>query len=428
MRKLHFLSFFLLLFFNVTSTYAGHILNYKLVERITIAQLEQKWKSHGLPQFIAPIRNEIDVYDIDYTTKWHDGSEIKASGLYLVPVNVKEPMAQLIYHHGTSVKKERSGMFFNGEEMLCFFYAADAYSVIMPDYIGLGRGEKRHLYQHADSEGQAAIDMLAAVNELNETLKLKTSGQLFLTGYSQGGHSTLATHKKIEAEYQGTYKVTASAPMSGAYDMCGAQSTVMFQPYTQPHYLPYLVDSYQEAYKLFSGEVYQMYKPKYQALIKRLYNGKYQHYQINDSLPSIPIEMFSDSLTKEFKTNPNFPFKVRLQENGMCEWKPIAPVLMSYSLKDEEVFYQNSLVAYKGMKKMGAKHVRKLQVSTKFSHANTAGFATLQSKLYFDSFRKGSKNGNLGSVWKRCVIRIAKWATPEKNLKRRMKHLAEKKI
>lgn len=428
MKKLLF-CLFLLIFFAISNSYAGRILNYKLVERITIEQLKKKWKHHHLPEFAAPIRNEIDVYDIDYLTKWHDGSEIKASGLYLVPVGVNKPMPQLIYHHGTSVKKERSGFFFNGEETLCFFYAVDAYAVIMPDYIGLGRGEKRHLYQHADSEGQAAIDMLAAVNELNETIKVQSSGQLFLTGYSQGGHSTLATQKKIEAEYQGTYKVTASAPMSGAYDMCGAQSIVMWQPYTQPHYLPYLLDSYQEVYKMYSGDIYTtMYSPKYRDVIKRLYSGKYQHFQINDSLPKVPINMMSDSLVKEYKTNPKFPFKLRLEENGMCCWKPIAPILMSYSTKDEEVFYQNAIVAYKGMKKMGAKNVRKLKVSTKFSHAGTAGFATLQSKMYFDSFRKGSKKGRLGPIWKRSVIRVAKWLTPEKGLKRRKAHLEAKKI
>lgn len=427
MKKLLFFSC-LLYFFTISHSYAGRIVNYKLVERLTFEQLKKKWKDHHLPEFIAPINYEIDVYDIDYLTKWHDGSEIKASGLYLVPVNVGKAMPQLIYHHGTSVKKERGGMFFNGEETLCFFYAVDGYAVIMPDYIGLGRGEKRHLYQHADSEGQAAIDMLSAINELNEIIKVQSSGQLFLTGYSQGGHSTLATQRKIEAEYQGVYKVTASAPMSGAYDMCGAQSVVMWQPYTQPHYLPYLLESYQEAYNMFNGDFYDMYSPKYREVIRRLYSGKYQHFQINDSLPKVPINMVSDSLVKEFKTNPNFPFKLRLEENGMCHWKPIAPILMSYSTKDEEVFYQNTIVAYKGMREMGAKNVRKLQVSNKFGHGNTAGFATLQSKLYFDSFRKGSKKGNLGSIWKRSVIRIAKWATPEESLKRKKQRLADKKI
>lgn len=389
-------------------------------------ELKNIWKQHHLPEFIAPIKNAIDVYDIDYASKWHDGSVIKASGLYLVPVS-SNAVPQLIYHHGTSVQKQRAGMFFNGEETLCFFYAADGYSVIMPDYIGLGRGEKRHLYQHADSEGQSSIDFLVAVNELNTILKVQTSGQLFLTGYSQGGHATLATQRKIEAEYADKYKITASAPMSGAYDMSGVQSVTMFQPYSEPHYLPYLMESYQEAYKIFSGDFSLVYKKSWREKLKRLYSGRYNHSQINDSLPKIPCAMIEDSLVNEFRSNPTFPFKIRLMENDLCKWKPKAPVLMSYSTKDEEVSYKNALVAYQEMRKLGAKNVRKLKVSTKFGHGNTAGFATLQSKLFFDSFRKGSKKGNLGSPFKRSIIRIAKWITPEKKINITRKKLAAKK-
>ncbi|HNI46205.1 MAG TPA: hypothetical protein PK230_15985, partial [Chitinophagales bacterium] len=84
MKKLLFFSC-LLYFFTISHSYAGRIVNYKLVERLTFEQLKKKWKDHHLPEFIAPINYEIDVYDIDYLTKWHDGSEIKASGLYLVP-------------------------------------------------------------------------------------------------------------------------------------------------------------------------------------------------------------------------------------------------------------------------------------------------------------------------------------------------------
>lgn len=412
---------------SISCSFADHLIAYKLVKRISIEELKAIWEKHHIPQFITPIKNAIDVYDIDYATEWHDNSVIKASGLYFVPV-LTTPVAQLIYHHGTSVKKERTGMFFNGEETLCFFYAADGYSVIMPDYIGLGRGEKRHLYQHADSEGQSSIDFLAAVNELNTTLKVQTSGQLFLTGYSQGGHATLATQRKIEAEYADTYKITASAPMSGAYDMSGVQSVTMFRPYSEPHYLPYLLESYQEVYKIYPSDFYQIYKEAYREKIKRLYSGKYQHFEINDSLPTIPCDMIEDAVLQAFKTNANFPFKVRLKENDLCKWQPKAPVLMSYSTKDEEVSYKNALVAYQEMRKLGAKNIRKLKVSNKFGHGNTAGFATLQSKLFFDSFRKGSEKGKLGSPFKRSIIRIAKWITPEKKIKAKRKHLAEKKM
>ncbi|MFN0201037.1 MAG: hypothetical protein ACKVTZ_05925, partial [Bacteroidia bacterium] len=93
---------------------------------------------------------------------------------------------------------------------------------------------------------------------------------------------------------------------------------------------------------------------------------------------------------------------------------------------DEEVNYKNSLIAHEAMTKKGAKHVRKLEVSQKFSHANCAGFATIHTKMYFDSFRKGSKYGRKGPLWKRFALRMAKWKTKETSLKRKQEQLAKK--
>jgi hypothetical protein len=42
------------------------------------------------------------------------------------------------------------------------------------------------------------------------------------------------------------FKVTATSPMSGAYDMTGEQEKYMFQKYPKPFYLPYLLTSYQD--------------------------------------------------------------------------------------------------------------------------------------------------------------------------------------
>lgn len=423
----------LLLLFAVNLGFATNtkLIGYKLLKHWTVEDLKKKWASHSDKlEILVPIQNEIDVYDVDYWTKWHDGSAIRASGLYIVPVNPKQTPAQLIYHHGTSVKKERGGVYFNGEETLCYFFAVDAYCVVMPDYIGLGRGEKRHLYQHAQSESQAAIDMLEATNEINEQLKVKTSGQLFLTGYSQGGHSAMATHKRLQEDFKGKYLVTASGPMSGAYDMTGAQVKYMFEPYTQPHYLPYLIYSYQEAYNIFpSPDINKaIFRPPYDTIIPAAFDGRLQHHQINDILPKVPKDIFKDSLVEEFKHNPEFAFRKRLGENSNYDWKPETPVQMCFCKSDEEVSYKNAIVAYKKMRENGAKRVKKFNVSNRFSHGHCAGFSAIHTKMYFDSFRKGSKNGRKGPLGKRIVLAIAKTMEKETSLKKRREHLMAKKI
>ncbi len=48
-------------------------------------------------------------------------------------------------------------------------FATDGYGVLAPDYIGLGHGEKKHLYCHADSEAEAGIDFMNIIDGFNKT-------------------------------------------------------------------------------------------------------------------------------------------------------------------------------------------------------------------------------------------------------------------
>ena len=44
----------------------------------------------------------------------------------------------------------------------------------------------------------------------------------FLTGYSQGGHVTMAAHRELETFHTNEFTVTACAPCAGPYDLGGA--------------------------------------------------------------------------------------------------------------------------------------------------------------------------------------------------------------
>ena len=164
MRILPFSIFFFssfLLFAQATKT--TNLVSYQLVETYTKEMLKQKWKEQGVPEAVAPVRYSIDVYEIIYRTKWHDGSTVKASGLYFVPTDStkEEAMPMVCYHHGTQIKKERK-VRLGGEQAICVGFAADGYLVARPDYIGLGKGERKHLYHHVPTQSGASMDMLRA--------------------------------------------------------------------------------------------------------------------------------------------------------------------------------------------------------------------------------------------------------------------------
>ncbi|CAA6826603.1 MAG: Unknown protein [uncultured Aureispira sp.] len=420
MRIVLFLSFLCtpyLLLAQVSKT--THLIRYELVETYTKETLQQKWKEQGVPEAVAPVRYSIDVYEIIYKTKWHDGSTIKASGLYFVPTDstTNEPMPMVCYHHGTQIKKERK-VRLGGEQAICVGFAADGYLVARPDYIGLGKGEGRHLYHHVPTQSGASMDLLRAIKELNPRINVAQNDLLFATGYSQGGHVTMGFHKTIQEEYSEEFKITASAPMSGAYDLAGVQEETMFKEYSHPGYLPYLFFSFQEVYG-FYDTISEILKAPYDTILPSLYEGKHSMNYINRLIPSVPIEVMRPEVVAEYLANDDFPFKKALKENSVHDWQPEQPMLLCYCQADEQVTYKNALIAYDKMKENGSDLVRIKHVNKHLGHEDCAMFAVMHTKMFFDSFRKGSKKGNAGPLGKRFLIGIGKASVAKKAKKRR---------
>ncbi|MDC0249251.1 hypothetical protein OAK24_00045 [Flavobacteriales bacterium] len=388
-------------------TYAQELISYSEIHHYTQNELEDIWKENKINKWIVPISNGFKLFEVIYTTSWHDGSAIKASGLYFMPDNFSEKeLPQMIYHHGTRTLKKTT-LHLKSENAISAGFAADGYLVIMPDYIGLGKGDKFHLYQNSKSEATASIDMLLAIQDLNNELSIKTNKQLFLTGYSQGGHACMATHKTLEEKYADQFTITASSPMSGSYDMSGVQATVMVKPYPEPVYLPYLLIGINEVYKI-TDSYSKLFRAPYDSLIPILYNGEYKLNEINKFLPEIPADVVHPALLKEYENNPDFKFNAALKENDLLDWKTTIPTQLCYCNADKIVLYENAIVAHKKMKENGSKTIKLRKSAKKLGHVNCALFTSIYTKMWFDSFRKGSKKGRKGPWIKRFLLYLQK--------------------
>ena len=383
------------------------LLSYTIWKSVTKDELQKKMKENHVPKSLLNPKYDVDIYDITYKTCWVDSSCIMASGLVFVPKGYNKPMAEVVYHHGTRVQKGRENKI-DGESYLCLGLSVDGYLVLKPDYIGLGHGDKFHLYQQNKSLGQASADMIYAVRELNDSLNLKLNSQLFLTGYSEGGYAAVAANKFIQ-ESCPDLKVTATSGNSGAYDMAGVQSQVMFQKYGHPHYLPFLLRGLNEVYHMVPN-INTIYKSPYDTLIPQVFDGKHTFKEIDAYMPEIPKDMVRDSFVNLFVTDTNFILRKALVDNSLCNWKPANPIQLCYCDKDEQVSYKNSFVAQHGMKDLGAKHITLREGGKKYGHNKCALFASMYSKLYFDSFRNGSKYGRKGNVNKRFLLALARLA------------------
>jgi hypothetical protein len=385
---------------------AQYLVSYELKYTYTQDSLNHFWKKTHIPQMIVPVRNAVDVYEVVYKGLWLDSTFIIAKGSLYIPRTTK-PAAEMVYDHGTRIRLNQQYGIEDFEQIVCIMHAADNYISIFPFYYGFGGGEKEHVYQDAWTEAMATIYMIKACREIYPKIGRSTSGQLFLTGYSQGGHAAMATHKMLESGAFDEIKLTASSPMSGAYDMTGEQTKTMFRNYTQPHYLPYLIVSYQYAYNIWKGDVYDVFKEPYRSRMRQVFaQPRDKDFgDVNAMLPKIPGEMIVDSLLDKFVNDTTFPFTCKLKENCLCNWVPKAPVQLCACYGDDEVMVQNTEVAYAAMRaKTDVVHRR---VFGKYlSHNPCAPFAILSSKFFFDNFRKGKKHPERFSAGKKMVLAI----------------------
>ncbi len=402
----------------VTPSDGPYLLSYKLIKSHTKSSINDMWKSKKVPKIAMPVKEAVDIYEITYRVKWIDSTWRQASGIYFAPKTTKA-VPYMMFGHGTQIQKNREISDKDAQQFICLSFATDGYAAMYPDYYGIGKGEGNHLYQHAWSEAMSFIYMLYAVDELNKQINLQSNGQLFITGYSQGGHAAMAAHKYIEELNDPRFQVTASSPMSGAYDMTGEQEKYMFKEYPRPFYLPYLLLSYQEAYRILEVEnIYSIFKAPFDTLLPRFFeqNDNRTLDELNKLMPKVPKDVINDSMVYQYVNNPDFAFKKRLAENNLTNWNAKAPVQLCYCQGDREVNYKNSEVAYAGMKAAGSKNIKLNNLSNSLDHNTCAAFAVLATKYYFNRFRDHGSNPKMKDLpgFKKFLIGFVKRSEEKK--------------
>jgi len=383
---------------------AGRLIDYRLIRSFTADEVKNWLKHEHIPKAVFAARDGLSVYEIQYYTTHVDGRIVKVSGQLYVPQGDKRPSPLVIYNHGSQACRD---IYFNGkdEQIICLAYATDGYVVICPDYIGLGEGEGYQIMLNAPTEAGATVDMLTVVTELLPSLNVKTDKELFLAGYSQGGHACMATYKLLQDRYKDRFPVTAAFPMSGPYDVEGTVYDARRQPNENPVYLMMLFASYYESMDSLS-QLHKALVPPYDTLIPPMMNGEWPEEVLNACLPDTCYLAVQPALFKEFESD-NSPLRKYLRSNNVYDWKPESPTELCYCMHDEQVPYKNSITAYNTMRKNGSTNVHLWMAGKKFRHISCATFAVVYAKMFFDGFRNGHPMTH-GPLGKRALLNIGK--------------------
>jgi hypothetical protein len=345
-----------------------------------------------------PTRTGVSLFKILYMTSDVHGSPDTASGLLVIPeiyLHATRPI--VIYQHGTTngPPDAPSRLASGSDEALA--YGSMGYITLAADYLGLGDNDGFHPYVHARSQALAGLDMFFAVIEfIDQMNKDVWVGDLFVSGYSQGGHAAAALQKELEENWSLVYPVTASTPMSGPYSISGVMYNRIIgeEIYYLPAYIAYVTLAYQEAYGNLYDDLNDIFKPAYVPIIE-----SFRDHNITTALMNIlltnqifleigvskPKIMFKDSVLQEIIANENHPFRIALRDNDLYDWAPQAPTRLYYCTADEQVPYQNSIVADSAMNANGAPDIAAINFGA-FSHGGCAPLAIEASIEFFDSF------------------------------------------
>ena len=222
--------------------------------------------------------------------------------------------------------------------------------IAMPDYIGFGASEDIfHPYLHKASTVQSIVDMLRAVDEMaSENENIDYNKNLYISGYSQGGWSTMALQEAIEKQYSTEFKLKASVCGAGPYNITSINEYITgLNEYPMPFYMAYIFNTYLNLG--LSTPITEVFQQPYADRIPTLFDGTLSGGEINAQLTKIVPDLLTASYISDWSTDGKFaPVLALLEENSIAAYETKIPTLLTHGNADDYVpsfvsseFYQD---------------------------------------------------------------------------------------
>lgn len=289
----------------------------------------------SLAQDLVP-RYGVRSYRLEYITSDADGKEVRASGLVSLPIKPAGAQSPVLsYQHGTIFQDAKAPSNNAVASEVAVVLASLGYIVLAPDYVGFGVSKGTpHPYLLAAPSAAVTIDFLTAARTWRGQAGVADNGQLFLTGYSEGGYVTMAAHRALQQSGSphlqqlrmavlgaGPYNVQAT--MDGLVDVVRAEQPVI-GALLNPGLLRYLGPSVQR-------EVYRL-------LLRALIPG--------DADVAYDTRFIDRFLADDARY---------LDEvSSVYDWKPNLPVRLYHGRDDRTVPYASSVRTLRAMQDRGA--------------------------------------------------------------------------
>ncbi|MEC5386255.1 alpha/beta fold hydrolase [Uliginosibacterium sp. H3] len=346
----------------------GRLILSKTITVVPKAAINAALAAQGpqMAALVGPAQCDVRIDAIVFQARGPRNEPITSSGAVLTPVgdasctvNTSAPV--IAFDHGTEFRRSFSMANPTGDQTSAIigWYAAKGYVVVAPDYHGYGGSTlPYHAYLHAASEADATVDALRASRKVLGRYGLKI-GKLFVTGYSHGGHASMATTRALETRYRGEFPLVAAAPMSGPYALeetfvFGASNATLAGTAVGA----FAMIGLNRATHAIYGRAADIFQPAYAPTIESYFPGPLEASELyaKGVLPLALSDLFKAPFLETVRSNPDSAVRRVLRENSLIDgWTPQVPMALCGGARDPLVPFFNTLRAQQAFNARGAR-------------------------------------------------------------------------
>lgn len=285
-----------------------------------------------------PLESGISLHRITYWSESTSGSLQPASGLVALPGGSAPWKGTVSWQHGTATLRTdapSAPSLYNGV-LAAAIFAGAGYVLVAPDYPGFGASVEPHAYYHSPSILASITNLLKATAQVLEDHPRHASERLFLTGFSQGGHASLAAHQALERNPVAGYQLTGSASIAGPMNLADVQIRNALKGDSKfgSLYIAWVAVSYARVY---DKPVEEVLVPPWNRIATTLFDGTHDGAEIVATLPNQPADLLTPEVSTALDGDGRHWFVDRLRDNSIVPWTVSVPLRAYFGEQDVDV-------------------------------------------------------------------------------------------
>ncbi|MEW9528519.1 alpha/beta hydrolase family protein [Microbispora sp. NPDC049125] len=326
----------------------GQVVSVKPLAALSARQVSAALKGDaGGAWDTAKVRYGVRTYRLVYRTVDASGRPTTASGLVALPRNGERRLRAVSFTHGTELFKGDAPSTTKDVwgQAPALTYASAGMAAVAPDYLGLGEGPGPHPWMDVPSETTAAVDMLRAARRFASDSGRQLRREVLVTGFSQGASAALGLARALQAGTDPWFRLGALAPVSGAYAFRDTELPALLRGGTDAKagviYAALTFVAFNRLHHLYDspGEVF---RAPYDRRMEGLLDGSHTGLEVVKGTPDT-IDALLTPRGRAALAHPTGRLADALRVvDGVCAWKPQAPIRLYAAKGDEQAVSANS--------------------------------------------------------------------------------------